>query len=295
MIDYRYHIYSLAAVFLALAVGIVIGTSFARSSPPAEMLRGTVRRYEGDMRNLRNEIRKASEEADKAEAFAKTCQDFCKTVLPIVVKGKLAGRNVAIIRTGDYDELEGGVRQALEAAGAQVTGVTIMSRSFPFDDNEKIAEALLECGITPGEEGVEARDKLFSVIAETICTAKHSDVLPRLEEAGIAQFSGDYYRYNALVVLVGGARTSAANAAETMDARLIAQFAKQGATVVGCEGSNAASSYVLEWHKTGVASVDNSETAMGQLALVYALNGEIANFGCKESADRLIPQTLEIK
>ena len=294
MIDYRYHIYSLAAVFLALAVGIVIGTSFARSTPPAEMLRKTVRRYEGDMRNLRNEIRKASEKADQAEAFAKTCQDFCKTVLPIVVKGKLAGRNVAIIRTGDYDESEGSIRQALEAAGAQVTGVTIMSRTFPFDDNEKIAEALLECGVTPGEEGVEARDKLFTVIAETISSAKYSNVLPKLEEVGIAQFSGDYYRYNALVVLVGGASTNDTNSAETMDARLIAQFDKLGTTVVGCEGSNAASSYVPEWHKKGIATVDNIETAMGQLALVYALNGENANFGCKETADRLIPQTLEI-
>ncbi len=295
MIDYRYHIYSLAAVFLALAVGVVIGTSIPGMAPLEDTLKSTSRRYDRIMGDLKGKIVAAAARAEQSEAQAKSAQDFCKTVLPIVVKNKLAGRNVAIVRTGDYDQLEGGIRQALEAAGAQVTGVTIISRSFPFDDNDRIAQALVECGLTPGEKGVEARDKLFSVIAETICTAKYSDVLPRLEEAGIAQFTGDYHRYNTLVVLVGGARSSAENTAETMDAKLIAQFAKQGATVVGCEGSDAASSYVLEWHKTGVATVDNSETAMGQLALIYALNGENANFGSKETADRLIPQTLEIK
>ncbi|OFX16739.1 MAG: hypothetical protein A2Z18_04065, partial [Armatimonadetes bacterium RBG_16_58_9] len=237
MIDFRYHIYSLAAVFLALALGIVLGNSFARNYPSSETSRSTIRRYQQDMRSLRSEIEKAARDAEKNQALAKRNQDFCGAVLPIVVKDKLAGRNVAIIRTGDYGEIEGSIRQVVEAAGAQVTSVTVMSRAFPFDDNHRIAQALVDSGLPPVEEGVKARDKLFRVIAETVCSATHAYALPKLEEAGVAQFSGDYRRYNRLVVLVGGAKLKRLNAAEELDAHLIEQFDLLGATVVGCEDS----------------------------------------------------------
>ena len=295
MIDFRYHMYSLAAVFLALAVGIVVGTSFARNYPSSKISRDTIKRYEWDMRDLKNEIQNKVQESEKSEAVAKRCQDFCRAVLPVVVKDKLAGQNVAIIRTGDYDELEGSIRQAVEAAGAQVTSVTVMSRTFSFDDYQRIAQALMDSGFDSVGEGVEARDKLFSVIAETICLGRYSDMLPGLEEAEVAQFSGDYRRYNTLIVLVGGASIELSNTAEGVDSQLIEQFDRLGARVVGCEGSQAGSSYVPEWHRKGIATVDNADTATGQLAIVYALKGETANFGFKDTADRLIPQSLEIE
>ena len=293
MIDFRYHIYSLAAVFLALAVGIVVGTSFARNYPSSEISRDTIKRYEWDMRDLKSEIQSKVQESEKSEALAKEYQVFCRAAWPIVVKDELAGEKVAIIRTGDYGQPEGSVSQAVETAGAQVTSVTVMSRTFPFDDNERIDRALVESGFDPGGEGVGPQDKLFGAIAETICSGRYSDTLPRLEEAGVAEFSGDYRRHNDLIVLVGGASTELPNTTEGVDSQLIVQFDRLGVTVVGCEGSRAVSSYVPEWHRKGIATVDNADTATGQLAIVYALKGEMANFGFKDTADRLIPKSLE--
>lgn len=293
MVDIRYHIYSLAAVFMALAVGIVIGTSFARGSPPADAGRKTILRYESDMRRLKTEIQKASRSAQEHEAVARASQDFCRALMPIVIKDKLAWRPVAIVQTGDSDEVTGSVKQALEMAGANVSSVTEISRDFPFDDPARTAQALLDSGIRPENTGKQDRDRLFGVIAETIQSGRYAEVLSKLEAAGVATFTGDYFKFNKLVVIVGGAADDGSGTAEVVDTNLIAQFEKLGVRAVGCEGSGAEISYVPAWHKMGIATVDNADSALGQIAMIYALNGETARFGFKETAERVIPQSLE--
>lgn len=289
MISERYHIYSLAAVFFALAIGIVIGTSFGHNEKSA------IRQYERWMRVLKTEIAQKGRETAGAKEVASKSEEFCQAALPVVAKGRLAWRNVAVIQTGDYDELTGAVKRALELAGAQVTSVTDISRKFPFDDDEKIRQTLANCEVQFSEEERKPSDELWALIADAVLTGRQGNVLPKLEESGVASFTGDYNRSARLIVLVGGAASGKTNTATAVDAALLAQLSKPNVTVVGCEPGSAASSYMQVWQKTGVATVDNADTAMGQIALVCALNGERAHFGVKESADRLVPQTLETR
>jgi hypothetical protein len=297
LIDIRYHVYSLAAVFFALAVGIVFGTTFARTSPATGSERRTIQRYENSMRVLKREIEKTSEGAARNEELARSGEEFCKAALPIVAKGRLLWRNVAIIQTGDYDDLTGSVKHAVELAGARVAGVTTISRTFPFGDDKKIAEAISSCGATPPEDSKKAREKLFSIIADTVCAGTYYHLISKIEDLGVASFSDDSSRSTRLrlVVLVGGAASEQTNAADTVDAQLVSRLERFGVTCVGCENSDAASSYVAAWHKMGIATVDNADSAIGQIALLCALNGENAKFGVKDTADRLIPRTLEAK
>ncbi|MEN6357923.1 MAG: copper transporter [Armatimonadota bacterium] len=295
MIDIRYHIYSLAAVFFALAVGIVIGTSFAKRTPITGTERSTITRYENSMRLLKREIDMAADDASKKAELAKNCEELCRVVLPTVVKDRLAWRNVAIVQTGDYDELSGNVKLALEMAGARVNSVTDINRSFPFDDDAKISAALINCGITPPGDPKEARDKIFSMLANLLYTGDYQHLLSKLEDSGIAKFTGEYNRHNRFIVLVGGAESRTTFSPQYIDTQLISQFAAPDVTIVGCEGTKCEGSYVPVWHKSGIATVDNVDSAIGQIALICALNGEKAQFGVKDTADRLIPQSLEKK
>jgi hypothetical protein len=295
LIDIRYHIYSLAAVFLALAIGVVIGVSFARSAPSADASDSIVRRYERDMSIVKSEIVRSTQRARFSDEMARKAEEFCTAALPILVRDRLRWRNVAIVQTGDYGELRGVVKRVCELAGAEVTNVTEINRKFPFDDAESVAEALSACGQPVPEDVSTAVDRLFQIVADTVFLGRYAHLLPKLEETGIAKFAGDYSKLNKLVVLVGGAKTNDASLARQLDARLINLFEKRGATVVGGESSAAAVSYVREWDKLGIASVDNVESAMGQVALVCALNGEKASFGIKNTAERFIPRSLEPK
>ncbi|MCE5314828.1 MAG: copper transporter [Armatimonadota bacterium] len=293
MIDIRYHIYSIAAVFFALAVGIVIGTSFARSSPVGGAERRTIIRYENSMRSLKREIEKTAEDNARKAQIAKNCEEFCRAALPSIAKNRLLGRNVAIVQTGDYDDLSGNVKLVLELAGAHVNSVTDINRLFPWDDDTKIAAALTHCGIAPPSDPKEARNKLFSVFAGMLYAGQYQLLASRFEESKVAKFTGEYGRVNRLIVIVGGTESEPTFSPQHIDSQLISQLDAPDVTIVGCEGSQAVGSYISAWHKTGIATVDNVDSAIGQMALICALNGENAQFGTKENADRLIPHTLE--
>jgi hypothetical protein len=293
LIDIRSHIYSLAAVFLALAIGMVIGTSFGGNSQSSSSGRKTIQRYETDMRELKGEIIKATQTKEQKSAALKECQEYCRAIMPMAIGDKLYWRNVALVQTGDYDDLTGSVKQALEMAGAQVTCTADINNTFKFSDDPAIRQALTSSGLATTSDPTADREKLFRVLANTISSGRYAYLASSLEKAGVALFSGSCDQPCKLVVIVGGASSDSQNLAQNVDAQLLACFQKLGITVVGCETSGAVLSYVPVWHKAGIATVDNADNAMGQTCLVYALNGEMANFGTKETADRLIPKTLE--
>lgn len=295
MIDIRYHIYSIAAVFLALAVGIVIGTSFARSVPSDASGRHTIQRYEQDMRTLRGAILQAHDTATKSETTTKAWQEYCRAIMPAVVKNKLYWRNVAVVQTGDSDDLTGSVKEALTLAGAQVTCTVDITSAFPFGDDAKISQALTDTGLGSTYDAKQDRDRLFRILAQTICSGKYAYFVPKLEKAGVATFNGSCEAPCSLVVFVGGSTSDESNLAQVVDALLAPDLVKLGVTIVGCEPSDAATSYVPVWHKSGIATVDDADNAMGQTCLIYALCGETANFGTKDTADRLIPKSLETR
>lgn len=293
MIDIRLHVYSLAAVFLALAVGMVIGSSFAMHSPSGSVGRRTIQRYETDMRSLKAEIVKVARDSADKEAALKACQEYCTAVMPMAIKDRLYWRNVAIVQTGDYDELTGSVKKALEMAGAQVTCTADISETFPFGDDAQISATLADRGLSPSMDPKTDRDKLFRILADTVCTGSYAHLVSGFEKSGVAVFSGTCDRPCKLVVLVGGSSSNSRSLAASVDAQLLARFEKLGVVVVGCESSGATSSYVGVWHKAGIATVDDADNAMGQTCLIFALNGETANFGTKPTSDRLIPKTME--
>lgn len=293
MIDIRQHVYSLAAVFLALAIGIMIGTTFAKSHPSETAGRQTIARYEQDMSTLRSEILKATDTAAKKEARVKALQDYCRAMMPSVVGDKLYWRNVGVVQTGGSDDLTGSVKQALELAGATVTCTLDIQSTFPFGDDNAISKALADAGLGSTYDVKADRERLFRILALAICSGKHPYFVSRLEKAGVATFSGDCGKPCSLVVLVGGAAALTEDSAQNVDSQLIPELEKLGVTVVGCEATDAQVSYVPVWHKCGIATVDDADNAMGQTCLIYALNGETANFGTKDTADRLIPKALE--
>ena len=292
MIDLRYHIYSLAAVFFALAIGIVVGTSFARRLPANANERHIIQRYENSMRVLKREIESVSQSAAQKEKIAEKYEEFCRAILPIVAKGRLINRNVVIVQTGDYDEIVGYAKTALEAAGARITSVIDIDRSFPFDNNERVARVLTDCGLT-SPDPAKATDRLLGAMAEMLFNADYSYLPTKLEKHGVAKFTNSSFPTKArLFVLVGGANSENTNTSSIVDHRLIQAIDRQNVTVVGCEGSSTIASYVPAWSKAGIATVDNADSAIGQIALICALNGEKAHFGTKETADRFIPLSL---
>ena len=68
MINFRYHVVSLTAVFLALAIGLVVGTA-ALNGPMADSLNDSVNALGKDNKNLREQVGHLQKEVNQEEDF----------------------------------------------------------------------------------------------------------------------------------------------------------------------------------------------------------------------------------
>jgi hypothetical protein len=117
MLDYRYHALSLAAVLLALAVGVVIGVAIGDSNLVSSAKSGIVH-------DLSSEVSGADRQAGQLRVQLAGEEAFANDLYPIAVHGLLAGRNVGLMFLGaSSDRVNGLVREAVTDAGGNLMTV----------------------------------------------------------------------------------------------------------------------------------------------------------------------------
>lgn len=283
LIDLKYHLISLVAVFLALAVGILVGSSFIAGT--------SVRGLEKQFARLREENQFQRSTIDTLRGRAQKHEEFDRSAAPFLVSGQLSGRRIAIIQTGDFSEAAQSAKTILEAAGANVTSVTTLSGLDARDAQARVAQAIKQL---TGEDGLaDPMARFLEIVANSISYGSNPQALGVFEDADLLTTSGDYSRRVLRVVIIGGSRRRVTLQPQHVDLPLIDKLHAAGAiNVVGAEPAIAVTSYIPMYHRKSIPTVDNVDQPMGQVALVYAVAGENANFGVKPSADRVVPTTL---
>jgi len=117
MFDYRYHALSLAAVLLALAVGVVVGVAIGDSNLVSSAKSGIVH-------DLSSEVSGADRQAGQLRGQLADEEAFVNDLYPIAVHGLLEGRDVGLVFLGgSSDRLNGLVREAVTQAGGNLANV----------------------------------------------------------------------------------------------------------------------------------------------------------------------------
>src|SRR5919198_2019856 len=127
MFDFRYHALSLVAVFLALAIGILLGATIGNSlvSDADKGIRSSLHQDVINARNAANQAQSQLSQRDK----------IISSSLPMLVQGELSGQKIAIIATGSLpSSIESEVRQTVEVAGGNVDSVSV------FDVPNRLAD-----------------------------------------------------------------------------------------------------------------------------------------------------------
>src|SRR5438132_2127485 len=125
MFDYRYHALSLAAVLLALAVGIVIGVAIGDSNLVSSAKSGIVH-------DLSSEVSAAQRQSGQLRAQMSGEEGFANDLYPIAVHRLLRGRQVGLVFLGNAsDQIDGLGRTAVSQAGGNV--VTVVAVREPVD------------------------------------------------------------------------------------------------------------------------------------------------------------------
>src|SRR5215218_4745420 len=129
MLDFRYHALSLVAVFLALAIGIVLGVTIGDSlvSDAERSLRG----------NLRADVEHALGDAAKARAELNGRDRMLDELYPSLVDTRLNGERVALVSWGPLPKnVEAGVRDAVSKGGGRLDSISVLDA--PLSELEKV-------------------------------------------------------------------------------------------------------------------------------------------------------------
>ena len=134
MIDFRYHLVSIVAVFLALAIGIVLGSTELQG-PAYNILNSTTGKLE-------NELGQANSQRDAAQQQASLGEQYAQAVEPVVLNGLLAGQRLLIVtEPGASASAVAGISTAAADAGATVTGQIALQNKF-FDTSATTLDSL---------------------------------------------------------------------------------------------------------------------------------------------------------
>lgn len=307
MISMRYHIVSLAAVFLALALGIVLGATKI-SGPMLTTLQGE----NTSLTDLQDEL--SAENAELTERVSSD-ENFAGSVAALTVRGTLPSANVVLITTASTDPADrDAVLSLLNRAGATVTAQIQVTNDFSdplrADELRSIANTTLPTGATLPEvpqAGAVAGGLLASVLvapaggAAVASPEQAAAALAALTSSGFITVTGTPAAGQSVVILTGAEVTGGSEADK---AAAIAYLANQlgqtatGVVVAGRAGSEGETGTVGVIRadtalSATVTTVDNVDTAAGRVAAILGLveqnGGGVGRYGLGENAQAQVP------
>jgi hypothetical protein len=279
----RYHATSLIAVFIALAIGILIGAEFG-----GDALNNTRRDLE---QSLVGNLQDARSRADELNAELNRSDEFAERVYPVLTRDRLEKRRFAILALGGLpSDITGEVEEALGPTGGRLVGVGVVRE--PVDVNG-LAEDLAKTRFSELRVDSDALTELGTGLGRQLVLG---GTLPEVVRGHLfSRASGTFGGLDGVIVVrdqpeeMGVVQRDKTNQLETA---LMSGITATRAPAVGVETSTDDSSSISFFQSNSLASVDDVDLTAGQLAMVFALLGADGSFGVKGSADQLLPDLL---
>ena len=263
MPDLRYHLISLISVFLALAIGILLGVAMAD--------RGVVSgRVQAEITSIQQQLDRQQRQIGRQNAQIAEQEGMLEGMSEAMIADRLQGEAVALI-TGPYadPDVSGAVQGDLDAAGANIVKVESL------DPPEPAEITILE---TTSPQGTTLLEDEYTAFAREILTGEVEDT-PEI------------------VIFVGGgevpegAPPDTRNALDDAQAQMFEVWLDAGVRVVGAEPLRAGHSEVQLFQDVGIPSVTNADEPAGRAAIIACAVAEDCEgtYGTKGAATDSFP------
>jgi Copper transport outer membrane protein, MctB len=250
VIDFRYHLVSIVAVFLALAIGIVLGSTELQG-PAYNFLNQTTAK-------LQNEYDQASSQRDVAQQQADLGENYAQAVEPVVLHNLLAGQRLLIItEPGAPASVVTAISNAAtQDAGATVTGQIALQAKF-FDNSDTTLDGLNQINLAMSQAdnivlntGTTYQQQAAQVIASEILTRTLAS--PATQQAGTQPSTSP----------------SAGSGQDTNAQTMLTAYANEGFLTITGQPATSATLAVIVTPQT--APSDGSADPLGQLLVPVA-------------------------
>ncbi len=279
----RYHATSLVAVFLALAIGILIGAEFG-----GDALTNTRKDLE---HSLVGNLQDARSRADELGGKLARSDEFADRVYPALVRNRLAGKRIGIVALGDLPgDTSSAIEDALGATGARLVGIGVVREPV---DLHGLAGDLARTRFAALRRDPDVLTAFGVGLGRQIV---RGGTLPELVRGHLfSRASGNFGALDGVIVVrqtpeeMGPVQRATAG---QLESALLGGIAGTRTPAVGVETSTSEPSSISFFGDNDLSSVDDVDATAGQVAMVFALLGAEGSFGVKGSADRLLPDLL---
>ncbi|CAA9523312.1 MAG: hypothetical protein AVDCRST_MAG67-3857 [uncultured Solirubrobacteraceae bacterium] len=283
MFDFRYHALSLAAVFIALVVGLLLGVAIGDK----ELVSGAREELRD---SLRSDVRKADQERDEAQARVREQSQFANAAYPILTGGQLPDARIGLVLLGDDDGSPDIVREALEPTGADLAFVAVVRQNI---DLQTVAGRAGRTRYADIERDPTLIDDLGRRAG--IQMVLGGKLVGRMRAALLQSLSGSFGDLDGVIVM----RSPDRPADEDADDRLAALqdgiargLVQTGVPVVGTERRASRPSSIGWFRAREMSSVDNVDEPAGRAAVVFVLAGSQGSYGRRDDAQALLPPVV---
>ena len=293
MISLRQHAISLAAVFLALTIGVVLGSGFFSDTVLSSL--------RNEKRDLASQVSGLNDQRNQLNEKLSAANTFDAQVLGRIVKDALAGKTVVLFRTPDASNDDvAAVSKIIGQAGGSVTGTVSLTHEFVEANSGEKLRTVVNSSILPAgaqlstklvDQGSQAGDLLGIALminsnpqVPVVDDTQRDTVLGALRETGFITYQPDHFgAANAAIVITGGGLPADAGNQGSTVARFAAALVPHGsgAVLAGRDGSANGSAAVAVTRADGgmsgaVSTVDDVDVEPGRITAILALHDLIA-------------------
>ena len=283
MFDFRYHALSLAAVFIALVVGLLLGVAIGDK----ELVSSAQR----DLRSsLRADVRQADTERDQAKARLREQQQFADAAYPILAKDQLRGRRIGLVVLGNDDGAPDLIRRALQPTGADLALVAVV-RENP--ELSALADRARGTRYADVAQDASLLDDLGRRAGLQMVTGGR--LVRQVRTVLLQSLSGEFGGLDGVIVMRPSAapkdRDTAKRLADLQDG-IARGLVQTGIKVVGVERRASDPSHIGWYRDRELSSVDNVDEQAGRAATVFVLAGAQGAYGRRDGAQALLPPVV---
>jgi hypothetical protein len=285
MFDLRYHVASLAAVFFALVIGILVGVALASHG-----LGNTERkRLEEDLRRAESQADVLRAQVDALNSGRAADHAFVDSTYPSVMANRLKGKRIAVLFVGSSDEkYRSQITRALADASA---GVPLRMRFIKVPvDPATLSKRLAKRPLLAGYTGLDQLSNLGQALGQEFAAGKETPLWNALQNVIVEEKVGPSKQPADGVVVVRTAAPQGGPTALFLQG-LYAGIADAGVPAIGVERSDDDGSAIKVFKKAGLSTVDDIDSKVGKLALVALLADPTlsGNYGSTDSAQAQLP------
>lgn len=275
VINIRYYVITIVAIFISIGLGIVIGFNLNSNDIYINQQKILLESLEERFSELRIEKEYFTTQIEQLKIENQKNMNFIDIIYDEVINNQLIDMSMAIIITTDnyyYSD----IRNVLEGAGAtipieiQITDKIHGVQSVSLDTEE---------GTSVQVNGLqELAGIINNEVVKLILEGNESLLLKTLAQEGYIKYIYDETSYvknpAKQVIMAGGGLVEGTQKLTMVDLSLMDTLLNHGISIVGVERNDVSYSYLPYYQKRNIPVIDQINTTMGKISLVITLDPE---------------------